>query len=135
MSSLVTDEPGILPAILDSSIRNNKRNNITGMMLYSDGNVMQVLEGDRDVVLKTFKSIQLDPRHSGIFVLIQGEIAARNFASWSMGFRQISKADMEKFPIAAQIFKVRQEEISQRVQPSEALIVLKSFVEDSMNIN
>jgi hypothetical protein len=135
MSSLVTDQPEILPAILDSSVRNNKRSDISGMMLYSDGNVMQVLEGDRDAVLETFKSIQMDVRHSGIYVLMEGEIAARNFASWSMGFRQLSKTDLEKFPIAAQVFKANQDDIAQRVQASEALIVLKSFVEDSMNIN
>jgi hypothetical protein len=135
MSSLVTNEPEILSAILDSSVRNNKRSDITGMMLYSDGNVMQVLEGDRHAVIETFKSIQLDLRHSGLYVLIEGEIATRNFASWSMGFRQLSKADLEKFPIAAQVFKARQDEIAQRVQPGEALIVLKSFVEDSMNID
>jgi hypothetical protein len=134
MSSLVTDEPQILPAILDSSVRNNKRRDITGMMLYSDGNVMQVLEGDTDAVLVTFKSIESDVRHSDIYVLVQGEIATRNFSSWSMGFKQISKSDLEKFPIAAQVFKARTDDISQRVQPSEALIVLKSFVEDSINI-
>jgi hypothetical protein len=129
MSSLVTDEPEILHAILDSSVRNNQRRGITGMMLYAAGNVMQVLEGDKDAVLETFRAIQLDVRHSGIYVLIEGEIAARNFASWSMGFRKLSKVDLEKFPVAANVFKVHQDEIGIRVQPGEAFTVLKSFSE------
>ena len=134
MSSLVTEDAAILAAITDVSVRNNRQRNITGMMLHSDGSVLQVLEGDRDAVLETFKSIQLDPRHSGIFVLIEGDIAARNFASWDMGYRDISTLDIGHFPIAAQIFKAHKGEIDRRVQPGEALTILKSFVEDSMNM-
>jgi hypothetical protein len=130
MSSLITDEPEIVSAILESSVRNNQRRDVTGMMLCADGNVMQVLEGEQEAVLETFQSIQSDARHRGIFLLIEGEIAARNFVSWSMGFRRISKADLEKFPVAAQVFRASQEEVSLRVQPSEALIILKSFAED-----
>ena len=135
MSSLVKDEPEILAAILDSSERNNKRNNITGMMSYSDGNVMQVLEGEKETVLKTYQAVQLDLRHYDIFLLLDEEIATRIFASWSMGFRQISTADMQEFPLAANVFKVRPSEIALRVQPSDVLIILKSFADGSMGIS
>ena len=135
MSSLVKDEPEILAAILDSSERNNKRNNITGMMSYSDGNVMQVLEGEKETVLKTYQAVQLDLRHYDIFLLLEEEIATRIFASWSMGFRQISTADMQEFPLAANVFKVGPSEIALRVQPSDVLIILKSFADGSMGIS
>jgi hypothetical protein len=134
MSSLVADSPELLPAILEVAVRNNKQNSITGMMLYADGNVMQVLEGERDVVLKTFKAIDSDPRHSGIFVLIEQEVATRQFASWSMGFKQLSEADLENLPVAAHIFRARQEEISLRGRAGDALVILKSFAEGSMGI-
>ena len=58
------------------------------LLLYADGNVMQVLEGEKAVVLELFQTIKLDKRHSGIFVLVEQEIAARQFASWSMGFKR-----------------------------------------------
>jgi hypothetical protein len=134
MSSLVQDEPEILSSILDSSVRNNKRRGISGMMLYSEGNVMQVLEGESDAVRETFQTILLDVRHRGIFVLIEEEIESRNFASWSMGFRQLTKADLESFRIAADIFRVREEEIAQRVKPSQARIVLRSFSDGALSI-
>ena len=134
MSSMVTDRPEILPDILQAAVRNNKQRNITGMMLYADGNVMQVLEGEKGEVLETYQAIQADPRHSGIFVLIEQEIASRQFASWSMGFSQLTKADLEKFPAAAHIFKAHQDEISLRGRAGEALIVLKSFADGSMSI-
>jgi hypothetical protein len=135
MSSLVTDEPEILLTILDTSVRNNKRRDITGMMLYQEGKVMQVLEGEKGNVLEAFQAIQLDVRHQDIFVLIEEEITSRKFASWSMGFRQLSKADLEKFTGVANLFKARSDEITLRVQPSEVRSILKSFAEGSISIS
>jgi hypothetical protein len=135
MSSLVTNDSGILSAIVDSSVRNNKRKDITGMMLCQDGNIIQVLEGEKGAVLETFYAIQLDMRHHGIFVLIEEEIEARKFASWSMGFRHLSKEDLNKFSGAANIFESRSDEIKRRVQPSQVRIILKSFADGSMSIN
>jgi hypothetical protein len=129
MSSLVGDGPQVLPAILEASIRNNKQRGITGMMLYADGNVTQVLEGEKDTVLKTFRAIQSDARHRGLFVLIEQDIGSRQFASWSMGFKQLSAADLEALPEAAPLFKARPEEVSLRVRPGDALAVLTSFAE------
>jgi hypothetical protein len=73
-------------------------------------------------------------RHRGIFVLIEEEITSRRFASWSMGFKQITRAELEKFPVAANVFKVETNEIALRVQPGQALIVLNSFADGSMGI-
>ena len=135
VSSLVTDKPEILSSIIDSSLRNNERSNITGMMLYSNGNVLQVLEGERADVLQTFRAIQLDVRHYDIFVLIEEELASRNFGSWSMGFRELTTDDLKKLPVADAVFKVRPGEIALRVQPSEARIILKSFTSGTMGIS
>jgi hypothetical protein len=134
MSSLITDEPGLLHSILDVSVRNNGRNGITGMMLYADGNVIQVLEGEKDAVHTTFQAIEMDKRHTGIFVLIEQEIASREFASWSMGFRQLAKAELEKLPAVANVFKVQQEDISLRIRAGDALTILKSFADGSMSL-
>jgi hypothetical protein len=134
MSSLVTDEPELLSSILDVSVRNNKRRSITGMFLYADGSVLQVLEGEKEVVQEAFRTIELDERHSGIFVLIEQEIAARQFASWSMGFKNLTKLDLEKFPAAVHVFKARRDEISLRIRAGEALTILQSFADGSMSV-
>jgi hypothetical protein len=134
MSSLVTDEPELLPSILEASVRNNKRRDITGMMLYSDGSVLQVLEGERSIVMETFRAIESDGRHSGIFILIEQEIAARHFASWSMGFRHLSAADLERLPVAAHVFKARDDEIALRGRAGEALTILQSFGDGTMSV-
>jgi hypothetical protein len=135
MSSLVVDEVQLLSGILETSVKNNKKRNITGMMLYSDGNILQVLEGEKDTLFETFRSIQADFRHGGIFVLIEKEITSRQFASWSMGFKQLSKTDLENLPAAAHVFKAHDDEISLRSRQGDALTVLKSFSDGTMSIH
>jgi hypothetical protein len=130
-----TDDANTLPDILKEAVRNNKQRNITGMLLYEGGNILQVLEGEADIVLETFRYIQLDKRHHGIFVLIEKEIETRQFVSWSMGFKQLTKVDLEKFPAAAHVFKAHPDEVSVRGRPSDALIILKSFAADYMTID
>jgi hypothetical protein len=134
MSSMVTDEPGLLPGILEAAVRNNKQKAITGMMLYADGNILQVLEGEKATVLETFRVVESDPRHNGIFVLIEQDIATRQFTSWSMGFKQLSKEDLEKLPAAAQFFRAQKEALEGRVQSGDALTILQSFANGSMSI-
>jgi hypothetical protein len=119
---------------LDDAIRNNSKKNITGMMVYSGGNVMQVLEGEKDVVLDTFRLIEMDTRHKGIFILIEHEVVERQFASWSVGFQHLSKADLEKIPAAAHIFEARHEEVTKRGREGEVLALLKSFTERSFGL-
>lgn len=132
MSSLVDDDPELMPKILEASVRNNKQRNITGMLLYADGNILQVLEGEKDTLLETYRAIQLDWRHRGVIVLMEKEIPARQFASWSMGYKQLGRADLEKFPRAAHVFKARDDEIAVRARLSDALLILQSFAEGSM---
>ena len=68
---------------------NNERNHLTGMLLYKDGNIMQVLEGEQTAIERVFAAISQDPRHKGIIVLSKGEIPQREFGEWSMGFRDL----------------------------------------------
>ncbi len=76
--------------ILKIARRNNSARNVTGMLLYSEGSFIQVLEGESEDVDATFAKIQNDGRHKGILKLIEKPIDQRNFADWSMGFAEIS---------------------------------------------
>jgi hypothetical protein len=127
VSTLVNPNPEVVKEVLEVSVENNKRNEITGMMLYADGNIVQALEGEKAVVIDTFSRILTDTRHKGIFLLFEDAIATRDFAAWSMGYRQITKSGIEKSAAAAHIFKVGNSEIALRVRPSNVLSVLKSF--------
>ena len=68
----------------------NEHLGVTGLLLYSGGNVIQTLEGTADAVDAVFDSIRIDPRHGDIHVVDRSEVEERSFASWSMGFRNVS---------------------------------------------
>src|ERR1700761_8898657 len=81
--------PQELRQLLERCNENNRRRDVTGMLLYKDGSFMQVLEGKEGSVREVHETISRDPRHKGLITLLQGEIPARQFADWSMGFRDL----------------------------------------------
>ena len=87
-----------LREMLKESNERNKKADITGMLLYKDGQFMQVLEGTADAVTTTFSRISKDPRHHGIMVLAKGAAQERRFPNWSMAFRDLNLPDHQKLP-------------------------------------
>ncbi|MDC6170312.1 BLUF domain-containing protein [Paucibacter sp. XJ19-41] len=80
-----------LAAILKSSRAHNPAEGLTGLLCYSDGIFMQVLEGGRDAVHARYKSIIGDTRHRDVILLSYEEVAERHFAGWSMGQVNLSR--------------------------------------------
>jgi hypothetical protein len=67
---------------------------LTGMLLYSGGNIIQALEGPDAAVESIFSSIESDPRHTEVKVLHRGSVDGRAFEDWSMGFRNVSEREV-----------------------------------------
>ncbi len=86
-----------LQRILAVSNINNRRNNITGLLLYGEGNFIQLLEGEQDVVQQTFERISGDQRHKGITHIASGALNERNFPDWAMGFKSIDSVNLAAF--------------------------------------
>lgn len=71
----------------------NAARDLTGMLLYSGGNIIQTLEGPDEAVVTTFETIESDPRHTGVIEVLRDPLDARSFPDWSMGFNDISGID------------------------------------------
>jgi len=71
---------------------------VTGILLYRGGNFIQALEGPDDAVEATYQRIRRDPRHYGVYVLVDEPLDQRRFESWSMSFQNISKLTLEITP-------------------------------------
>jgi hypothetical protein len=93
-----------LRRILDSSVRHNATTKITGMLLYSHGSFMQVLEGTEAAVAEAMLRIEKDPRHHCICILSRSKVPAREFGQWSMGFRGVLAEDADTWPGYAPFF-------------------------------
>lgn len=87
-----------LLALLAVSRRNNARINVTGLLLYREGNFMQLLEGDEHAVRHVQARIATDRRHGGLLTLLHGPIAARSFPSWTMAFRNLDSPEVKSLP-------------------------------------
>jgi hypothetical protein len=68
------------------------------MLLYKDGNLMQVLEGDGPAVHALYERIAEDPRHRGALVLLDEEQPERQFADWSMAYRDLDVPGTDGVP-------------------------------------
>ena len=74
-----------LAAILKISREHNPAEGITGLLCFTDGVYVQVLEGGRNAVNARYKHIVQDRRHHDVILLGYEEITERAFPGWTMG--------------------------------------------------
>jgi len=90
--------PQALQELMEISRRNNLRDGLTGMLLFEDGTFLQVLEGEADVVEKTYERISKDSRHAKILLIARFELEQRTFKDWEMGFFDASGGKLLQLP-------------------------------------
>jgi hypothetical protein len=93
---MFTDEE--INNLLQISRANNEQKNITGLLLYSEGNFIQILEGSKEDVMDTFEKIKLDTRHKNIIIIVNEETESRTFSDWSMGYSLLDPSFLNKHP-------------------------------------
>ncbi len=120
----------VLDEILASSVRHNSPQQVTGMLLYSKGGFMQVLEGDEAAIDETFLRIKSDARHHAIFVLSKEPVGGRDFSGWSMGFRRLTTTDVQMLQGFAPFFTGDFEAAQFGIHRGVALELLKQFGEN-----
>lgn len=85
-----------LEALLRQSRDRNAANEVTGALLYCDGNFIQYLEGPTAGMAPIWASIRKDPRHSGVIVLFEDTTGERLFPMWSMAYNRSLPPDLER---------------------------------------
>lgn len=90
-ASAPLSSPALRRLLMGSRLRNAPLG-VTGLLVYSDGSFLQVLEGPQPAVEDVFGSIARDPRHAGIRVLDRRTVpgSLRNYGDWSMGFADLA---------------------------------------------
>jgi hypothetical protein len=64
----------------------NSDHDITGILLFSEGNFFQVLEGDKELLQDLFERIKSDSRHKNVIRIFEKEIDSSNFDGYSANF-------------------------------------------------
>jgi hypothetical protein len=80
--------PAELDDILGSAQTNNQTESLTGLLLHSNGNFMQLLEGPQDALERAMARIKSSSRHHQIIEFMREPIARREFSGWSMALSQ-----------------------------------------------
>jgi hypothetical protein len=79
-----------LRAVLTENRARYQDAGISGILLYRDGNILQVLEGEESSVRKAYDCAMDDPRQTSLLPLIREPISRRQFSEWTMAFRDLS---------------------------------------------
>ena len=117
-----------LRSLLRQCRANNLRNGITGLLLYCNGNFLQVLEGPPEPVRQLYENIRADLRHTSVVTLSDGPVERRIFMDWTMGFQYLSGEDFNRLvgyinPFRSDFLDAHLPEVDESV-----LSLLKSFV-------
>ncbi|MDB5492249.1 MAG: hypothetical protein JWO78_2098 [Micavibrio sp.] len=112
--------------LLEKSRENNKKFNITGMLLYKMGNFIQSIEGPEEAVQQLYRNIRADKTHHTVLTLIDEPTDRRDFPDWSMGFHNISK-DYSKIPAYKNFMNDYVPPVKLHEIQSEAKVLLESF--------
>lgn len=78
--------PADLTAIQQAARDRNPARGITGLLAFNADHFVQALEGSREAVCDLYQRIACDPRHRDCVIQSFGEVGARSFDDWSMGF-------------------------------------------------
>jgi len=116
-----------LTELLEQSRKKNRSLDITGMLLYKDGNFMQLLEGPRAAVESLVARIKLDPRHRGFIALLKEEETTREFSGWEMGFKKLEADTVVDIPGYSDFLELPLDSEEFLQAPSKALQLLLSF--------
>ena len=122
---LLSDEE--LSDILKVSRENNSGKDITGLLLYKDGNFMQVLEGPDESVEALYKKIEADPRHKDLNILSREQISARQFPGWGMAFQNLDNPNIKNEPGYSQFLQDEFVAEVYRKNPLQAYTMLLTF--------
>lgn len=91
-SSLTEDA---LLLLLSESQKRNSAKEITGLLLHSDGNIIQIIEGPEDAAKALYTKIAKDKRHRGVTLMSSKAIKQRDFPNFKMGFKRAQRGDFK----------------------------------------
>ena len=82
--------------LLSASQKRNAAKEITGLLLHSDGNIIQVIEGPEAAAKALYEKIAADNRHRGVTLISSRSIDQRDFPEFKMGFKRARSVDFKE---------------------------------------
>ena len=123
-----------LIVLLNKARSNNKKNNISGMLIYVEsmdegkltGHFTQILEGNVRVIRTTFQRIKKDKRHREVQMINKGVILNRSFPDWTMGFKHLKNGDYTELKSHFE-FNEKIEGLNMKNKALSSIEIMKTF--------
>ena len=104
---------------------NNETLGITGLLIYSGGHFLQVLEGETLRLNSLFSRIVADPRHTKVRQLLSKPTESRLFPDWGMQLVNANEsAPLDRERIDKTLLRIR---VSQADAASDAISLMNEF--------
>lgn len=116
-----------IAALLAQSRENNTKLDLTGILLFKNGQFMQALEGPERAVRALIDIISKDERHTDVRILSEEEVEVRQFPSWTMGYRGVTDTSIKEIPGYDRFFETAGGQTSSWATPSRARFLLDWF--------
>lgn len=110
--------------LLKYSKENNNSRGITGILLFSEGNFFQIIEGEKEKILELYQRIKTDKRHHNLIQIVGKEIHNEAYNGYEADFiSEGSYINPEKFQHYLNYLKVLD-------KPTQVAVknMLKAFV-------
>lgn len=79
----------------------NKRQNISGILLYNDRNFFQLLEGEKETIQELYEKIKRDPRHLDIIKFLETPVSKSPFDGYLTEFitdiKKCEESELKKY--------------------------------------
>ena len=83
----------------------NASRGITGVLLHTREQFLQVVEGPQSAVEQLMERIHLDTRHDDVRVIMAHTVARRDFGEWDMALREVSGQALGSGSAISEFFK------------------------------
>ena len=98
----------------------NPPHEITGVLFFTRGKFLQVIEGPEDELRQLMRNIEADTRHKNVQYVIDTPVARRGFAQWNMDFFALD----EKAVFTAERLRELTAEFENALLPRADLLVM-----------
>ena len=129
-SNLVNEYGRDLPELLNESINRNTSLGISSILLSSHGKLIQLIEGNANLVNQLWQRIRQDARYFDQRVVAEDMLDAQTFVGTHASLGRYALLNPEELQEKIQVFPLITQEIEQRLPVSGARKYLTNFISE-----
>ena len=127
ISELAGCDELLLPDIVMSARMLSLKLGVNGILLYSNGNLIQVAEGESAAVAEFFVPVRVSSTQLNAFSVAKNFIEKRQFSKWSTGLGRVSSQIRHQLSLEPNTFDLASTSVEEQIAPGEAMDMLRSF--------